>query len=84
MRCFTPLLAVAAAVAATVCGAPAVLAAPDPAAHGGTKATFATKAEAEAAAKHFHCTGAHKMGDQWMPCASHGDATGKPSSPKAH
>jgi hypothetical protein len=38
-------------------------------------ALYATKAEAEAAAKqHFHCTGAHQMGKQWMPCAKHADA----------
>jgi hypothetical protein len=38
-------------------------------------ALYATKAEAEAAAKrHFHCTGAHPMGQQWMPCAKHGEA----------
>ena len=37
----------------------------------GTPALFDTKAEAEAAAKNFNCTGAHKMGDQWMPCKSH-------------
>ncbi|MFM7236195.1 MAG: hypothetical protein ACKOYK_05400 [Cyanobium sp.] len=37
-------------------------------------ATFATKAEAEKAAKQFHCTGAHQMGDRWMPCDRHGDA----------
>lgn len=36
-------------------------------------ALYATKAEAEAAAKqHFNCTGAHAMGKQWMPCAAHG------------
>jgi hypothetical protein len=40
------------------------------------QAVFATRAEAEAAAKPFNCQGAHRMGDQWMPCASHGDATG--------
>lgn len=50
---------------------------------GAQKAVFATKAEAEAAAKKFHCTGAHKMGDQWMPCASHGEASGSHGSPKA-
>ncbi|MFM7676953.1 MAG: DUF3721 domain-containing protein [Synechococcus sp.] len=34
---------------------------------------YATQAEAEKAAKlHFNCTGAHRMGDQWMPCAKHG------------
>jgi hypothetical protein len=37
-------------------------------------ATYATKAEAEKAAKQFHCTGAHQMGDRWMPCDGHGDA----------
>jgi hypothetical protein len=37
-------------------------------------ATYATKAEAEKAAKKFHCTGAHQMGDRWMPCDRHGDA----------
>jgi hypothetical protein len=45
---------------------------------------FATKAEAEAAAKQFHCQGAHKMGTLWMPCASHGDATGSHSGSMAH
>ena len=40
---------------------------------GGVPALYATKAEAEAAAKqHFNCTGAHQMGNQWMPCATHG------------
>lgn len=38
---------------------------------GATPALFDTKREAEAAAKNFNCTGAHKMGDQWMPCKSH-------------
>ena len=36
-----------------------------------TPALFDTKAEAEKAAKDFNCTGAHKMGDKWMPCKSH-------------
>jgi hypothetical protein len=45
---------------------------------------FATKAEAEAAAMQFSCKGAHKMGNQWMPCASHGEASGGHSSPAAH
>jgi hypothetical protein len=44
---------------------------------GGVPAMYATKAEAEAAAKkHFNCTGAHQMGSQWMPCATHGQSTG--------
>ena len=36
-----------------------------------TQSLFLTKAEAEKAAKDFNCTGAHKMGEQWMPCKSH-------------
>ena len=36
-----------------------------------TRALFETRAEAEKAAKDFNCTGAHKMGDKWMPCKSH-------------
>ena len=44
---------------------------------GAVPALYATRAEAEAAArKHFHCTGAHPMGTQWMPCAKHGQAGG--------
>ncbi len=40
-------------------------------------AVYATKAEAETAARqHFNCTGAHRMGPQWMPCAKHGQASG--------
>jgi Protein of unknown function len=42
---------------------------------------YATQAEAEQAAKlHFNCTGAHRMGDQWMPCAQHGGAQGSSHS----
>ena len=37
----------------------------------GNISLFDTKLEAEKAAKSFNCTGAHKMGDQWMPCKSH-------------
>lgn len=43
---------------------------------GGVQAIYPSKAAAEKAAKHFHCTGAHQMGDQWMPCAKHGDGHG--------
>ena len=32
---------------------------------------FDTKAEAEKAPRNFNCTGAHRMGDKWMPCKSH-------------
>lgn len=46
---------------------------------GGVPAMYATKAEAEAAAKkHFNCTGAHQMGNQWMPCATYGQSNGQP------
>ena len=38
------------------------------------KAMFATKAKADAAAKQFHCTGAHPMASQWMPCGNHAEA----------
>tara|TARA_Y100001968_G_scaffold144045_1_gene131553 strand:- start:893 stop:1105 length:213 start_codon:yes stop_codon:yes gene_type:complete len=37
----------------------------------GTPSLFETKAEAETAAKDFNCSGAHKMGNKWMPCKSH-------------
>ena len=37
----------------------------------GTPSLFETKIKAENAAKYFNCTGAHKMGDKWMPCKSH-------------
>jgi hypothetical protein len=48
---------------------------------GGVPAMYATQAEAEKAAKvHFNCTGAHKMGNQWMPCAQHGGAHGSGTS----
>jgi len=44
---------------------------------GGVPAMYATKEEAEAAAeKHFNCTGAHQMGNQWMPCATDGQSSG--------
>ena len=36
-----------------------------------TPSLFETKVEAEKAAKDFNCTGAHRMGDNWMPCKSH-------------
>ena len=40
---------------------------------GGVPALYATQAEAEQAARtHFNCTGAHRMGNQWMACAKHG------------
>ena len=36
-----------------------------------TPALFETRREAEKAAKSFNCTGAHKLGNKWMPCATH-------------
>jgi len=41
---------------------------------GAVPAMYATKAEAEKAAPKFNCTGAHQMGDKWMPCSKHGAA----------
>lgn len=50
--------------------------------HGAVPALYATQAEAEkAASAHFNCTGAHRMGDQWMPCSQHG---GKASTTPHH
>lgn len=47
----------------------------------GVPALYPTQAEAEKAARlHFNCTDAHKMGNQWMPCAKHGDAHGSGTS----
>ena len=36
-----------------------------------TPVLFDTRREALKAAKSFNCTGAHKMGDKWMPCKIH-------------
>ncbi len=33
---------------------------------------YPTKAQAEAEAKKLGCLGVHKMGQLWMPCATHG------------
>merc|ERR1712226_418850 len=41
---------------------------------------YATKAEAEAAATKMGCSGAHAMGNEWMPGSSHGACSG--SKPK--
>ena len=52
-----------------------------PAGGGAVPALFATRAEAEKAARlHFNCTGAHRMGDQWMPCAGHSSGQGSAHS----
>jgi hypothetical protein len=40
---------------------------------------YATKAEAEKAASKFNCTGAHQLGDKWIPCAKHSDAKSRGS-----
>ena len=70
----------AAAIGANLLFSAAGLAAPA-AGSGGVPAMYATQAEAEKAAKlHFNCTGAHKMGEQWMPCAKHGGAQGSSHS----
>jgi hypothetical protein len=70
----------AAAIGAQLLFSAAGLAAPA-AGSGGVPAMYATQAEAEKAAKlHFNCTGAHKMGDQWMPCAQHSWAQGSSHS----
>ena len=52
----------------------------------GTQSLFSTKAKAEKAAKNFNCTGAHKMGDKWMPCQNHADhkEVGKHESHNEH
>jgi hypothetical protein len=66
----------AAAIGANLLLSAAGLAAPA-AGSGGVPALYPTQPEAEKAAKlHFNCTGAHKMGNQWMPCAKHGDVHG--------
>ena len=70
----------AAAIGANLLLSAAGLAAPATGS-GGVPALYPTQAEAEKAAKlHFNCTGAHKMGSQWMPCAKHGDGQGSGSS----
>jgi len=38
---------------------------------GAVPGTYATRAEAEAAAKLYNCSGAHPMGNRWMPCTKH-------------
>ena len=70
----------AAAIGAHLLFSSAGLAAPA-AGSGGVPAMYATQAEAEKAAKlHFNCTGAHRMGNQWMPCTQHGGAHGSGTS----
>ena len=78
---FSPwVLRASAALGANLLLSAAGLAAPA-AGTAGVPALYPTQAEAEKAAKlHFNCTGTHKMGDQWMPCAKHGDAHGSGTS----
>lgn len=71
---------VAVAIGANLLFSAAGLAAPA-AGSGGVPALYPTQAEAEKAAKlHFNCTGAHKMGSHWMPCAKHGGPHGSGTS----
>ncbi len=35
---------------------------------------YPTRAEAEEKARKFGCLGVHKMGNLWMPCATHGNS----------
>lgn len=70
----------AAAIGANLLLAAASLAAPA-AGLSGVRALYPTQAEAEKAARlHFNCTGAHRMGNQWMPCEQHGAAQGSAAS----
>jgi hypothetical protein len=44
-------------------------------------ALYPTQAEAERAARlYFNCTGAHRMGNQWMACAKHSTGQGSGGS----
>ncbi len=78
---FSPwVLRASAALGANLLLSAAGLAAPA-AGTAGVPALYPTQAEAEKAAKlHFNCTGAHKMGNQWMPCAQHSEAHGSGTS----
>ena len=70
----------AAAIIANLLLSVAALAAPATGS-AGVPALYPTQAEAEKAAKpHFQCTGAHRMGNRWMPCAKHGEAHGSGNS----
>ena len=42
------------------------------------QAMFKTKAEAEAAAPEFGCSGAHQMHSMWMVCHKHADTQHHP------
>ena len=49
-----------------------------------TPALFDTRREALKAAKSFNCTGAHKMGDKWMPCSTHESHENSDKKNKTH
>ncbi|MFY9250063.1 MAG: DUF3721 domain-containing protein [Vulcanococcus sp.] len=62
-----------------VCGLLLTLAIPDPAGAEGVPALYPTREAAEQAAKeHFNCSGAHRMGNQWMPCEKHPSGNKQP------
>lgn len=70
----------AAAIAANLLACTASFAAPG-AASSSVPVFYPTRAEAEKAAQqHFKCKGAHQAGNQWMPCAHHGDMHGSGAS----
>ena len=70
------LLLAATTIGALAGGLAPGVAGPQPASNDARKASFDTRKEAEAAASQFHCQGAHRMGNQWMPCASHRESGG--------
>jgi L-asparaginase II len=74
-KCTTLAVPSAAALLANLLLGVAAIAAPANT-NSGIPALYPSQAEAEKAAKlHFNCSGAHKMGNQWMPCATHGNET---------
>ena len=78
------LLACAAAATAASAAAPGLPALAQAQGQAAQRALFNSRAEAEAAARHFNCEGAHRMGNQWMPCASHAGASGQNAKPSHH
>ena len=62
-----------------VCGLLLTSAIPEPAGAEGVPALYPTREAAEKVAKaHFNCSGAHRMGDQWMPCEKHPSGSKQP------
>lgn len=76
-RCVMPLRLCLPVTLTLLSVVPAALASPK--SKPAIQALYPTKAEAEQAAKRFHCSGAHRMGTQWMPCATHNDNQGTAS-----